>query len=41
MFRDRAGLVEFGGRETADTTHMLSESQIRAFYKYYRQAMQL
>jgi len=40
-YQDHVGFVEFGGRDTADVTHMLSEGQIRAFYQYYRKVMQI
>jgi salicylate 5-hydroxylase large subunit len=36
-----AGVLEMGGRGTADEDHMVTETAIRAFYKHYRQAMEL
>jgi anthranilate 1,2-dioxygenase large subunit len=38
-YHDHEGLFELGGRGTSDGEHMLSESQIRAFYAYYRGIM--
>ena len=32
-------VVEMGGRDTADTDHIVTESAIRAFYEYYRHVM--
>jgi salicylate 5-hydroxylase large subunit len=34
-------VVELGGRDIADTDHMVSETLIRGMYKYYREAMGL
>jgi salicylate 5-hydroxylase large subunit len=34
-------LVEMGGRDTADTEHMVTEAAIRAFYDEYRRVMEL
>ncbi len=36
-----SALLEMGGRDTADTEHMVTESAIRAFYKHYRDVMEL
>lgn len=33
-------LVEMGGRDTAETDHMVSETCIRAMYAYWRQVME-
>jgi salicylate 5-hydroxylase large subunit len=33
------GFVEMGGREVASTDHMVTETAIRGFYKYYREVM--
>lgn len=33
------GVLEMGGHDTDDTPHMVTESAIRAFYKYYREIM--
>ena len=38
---DRAALLEMGGRDTADTEHMVTEVAIRAFYEHYRRVMDL
>jgi hypothetical protein len=38
---DDAGVLEMGGRSTADEDHMVTEAAIRAFYKHYRQVMEL
>jgi hypothetical protein len=35
------GVIEMGGRGTENTDHGVTESAIRAFYKYYAQVMQL
>ena len=32
-------ILEMGGRDTADTDHMVTETAVRAFYKYYREVM--
>ncbi len=34
-------ILEMGGRDTLDEEHMVTETAIRAFYKYYRQVMEL
>jgi salicylate 5-hydroxylase large subunit len=34
-------IVEMGGKDTADTTHMITEVAIRAFYKHYIKVMGL
>lgn len=36
-----AGLLEMGGRDTADADHIVTEAAIRAFYGYYREVMGL
>jgi len=36
-----AGIVELGGRDCHDAPHMITETAIRGFYKYYRQVMEL
>jgi len=38
---DAAALVEMGGRGTEDHAHIVTETAIRAFYAYYRDAMAL
>ncbi len=35
------GVLEMGGRDTADTSHMVTEAAIRGFYNYYREIMAL
>ena len=36
-----SAVVEMGGRDTADTDHMVTEAAIRAFYVHYRKVMGL
>lgn len=38
-YQENEGYFELGGRDTAAVDHMLSESQIRAFYEFYRSVM--
>ncbi len=38
---DGHALLEMGGRDTQDTEHMVTESAIRAFYRHYRNVMEL
>jgi len=38
---DALGVVEMGGRETHDEDHMVTEVALRAFYRYYREVMDL
>ena len=40
-YEDASGLLEMGGRDTADTDHMVTEAAIRAFYTHYRRVMGL
>lgn len=40
-YPDRAAVLEMGGRDTLDEEHMVTETAIRAFYKYYREVMEL
>jgi salicylate 5-hydroxylase large subunit len=35
------GVIEMGGRDTENTDHGVTESAIRAFYKYYARVMEL
>jgi anthranilate 1,2-dioxygenase large subunit len=35
------GVLEMGGRDVAPQDHMVTEVMIRAFYKYYREALDL
>ena len=35
------GLLEMGGRETQDEDHMVTEVALRAFYRHYREVMEL
>jgi salicylate 5-hydroxylase large subunit len=38
---DAAAVVELGGRDCDDAPHMITETAIRAFYRYYREVMEL
>jgi salicylate 5-hydroxylase large subunit len=38
---DRDALLQMGGRDTADTEHMVTEVALRAFYVHYRDVMGL
>jgi len=38
---DAAAVIELGGRDCQDEPHMITETAIRAFYKYYRAVMEL
>lgn len=40
-YPDHAAVLELGGRDTHDEDHMVTEAAIRAFYKYYREVMEL
>lgn len=40
-FPDSRGVIEMGGRDTANTDHGVTEAGIRAFYKYYAGVMGL
>jgi len=40
-YPDAHALLEMGGRDTADTEHMVTETAIRAFYRHYRRVMEL
>lgn len=40
-YPESVGIVEMGGKDTAPADYMVSEVLIRAFYKYYREAMGL
>jgi salicylate 5-hydroxylase large subunit len=40
-YPDAAGVVELGGHECQDEPHMITETAIRGFYKYYRQVMEI
>ncbi len=40
-YPDVDALLEMGGRDTADTEHMVTEAAIRAFYKHYRAVMEI
>jgi len=40
-YPDAAGVMEMGGYGTEDMDHIVTESPIRAFYKYYREVMGL
>jgi hypothetical protein len=36
---DESALLEMGGRDCRNENHMVTESAIRGFYKYYREIM--
>jgi salicylate 5-hydroxylase large subunit len=38
---DSAAIVELGGHDCEDAPHMITETAIRAFYRYYREVMGL
>ena len=38
---DAAAVVELGGTDVADAPHMITETAIRGFYRYYREVMEL
>ncbi len=38
---DAAAVLELGGRDSHDEPHMITETAIRGFYKYYREVMGL
>jgi salicylate 5-hydroxylase large subunit len=38
---EAAGVLEMGGRDSANTDHMVTEAAIRAFYEHYRHVMDL
>lgn len=38
---ERAAVVELGGTDVADAPHMITETAIRGFYRYYREVMGL
>ncbi|MDH3700318.1 MAG: aromatic ring-hydroxylating dioxygenase subunit alpha [Alphaproteobacteria bacterium] len=40
-FPDNEGILEMGGYDTDDVDHIVTESAIRGFYKYYREVMAL
>lgn len=40
-YPDEVALLEMGGRDTHDEEHMVTEAAIRAFYKYYREVMDI
>jgi anthranilate 1,2-dioxygenase large subunit len=40
-YGNRAAVLEMGGKDVAPQDHMVTEVLIRAFYKYYREAMGL
>ena len=40
-YPDRAAVLEMGGRDAADTDHMVTEAALRAFYTHYRRVMGL
>jgi salicylate 5-hydroxylase large subunit len=38
---DAAAVIELGGRGCEDAPHMITETAIRAFYRYYREVMEI
>jgi anthranilate 1,2-dioxygenase large subunit len=40
-YAHRSAVIEMGGKDVAPQDHMVTEVLIRAFYKYYREAMGL
>jgi salicylate 5-hydroxylase large subunit len=38
-YREGAAVVELGGSDVADAPHMITETAIRGFYRYYREVM--
>jgi salicylate 5-hydroxylase large subunit len=40
-YPDSAAVLELGGSDVADTPHMITETAIRGFYRYYREVMEL
>lgn len=40
-YQNRSAILEMGGRDVAPQDHMVTEVMIRAFYKFYREAMNL
>lgn len=40
-YPDSAAVLELGGRDVEDTPHMITETAIRGFYRYYREVMGL
>ena len=38
-YPEAAGVLEMGGRDVSDEAHMVTESAVRGFYKYYREVM--
>lgn len=40
-YPDGAGVIEMGGKDTEPADYMVTEVMIRAFYKYYREMMDL
>ncbi len=40
-YPEAAGVMEMGGREWKDESHMVTEAVIRGFYDYYRKVMEL
>ena len=40
-YPDAAGVLELGGRDVEDAPHMVTETALRGFYRYYREVMEL
>ena len=41
FYPEKDGLYEMGGRDTEDHDHIVTETAIQAFYKVYREVMEL
>jgi salicylate 5-hydroxylase large subunit len=41
QYPDATAVIELGGREARDEDHMVTETPVRGFYKYYREVMDL
>jgi salicylate 5-hydroxylase large subunit len=41
QYPDAAAVIELGGRDAQDEEHMVTETSVRGFYKYYREVMDL
>ncbi len=39
--QNAGGGIELGGRDARDEDHMVTETPVRGFYKYYREVMDL
>ena len=41
QYPDATAVIELGGRDARDEDHMVTETPVRGFYKYYREVMDL